>query len=599
MDRRSLVILAACLLLMLMWPQLMRELYPPKPQPGGTNRLAGATNTLAGTNAVAPAPVPAANGGAGAAAGLALPNQPEQTLTLTNELAAYVFTSHGGGLKSVDLFKYPEEVGCGKKKPGAGANHFASLNPHAPLPVLALLGGEALQGDNVYQLSRLPGGVRAEKTLSNGLQVVKEFRLASNYLVSATVRLENRAASALALPAQQFAAGAATPAHVQDDGTFMGFFWHDGEKARENGEAHFANRTLGCIPGTPRTEFRSEGAHNVAWVAAHNQFFTLALMPKEKAAEMAATRFLMPRPSAGELAENPKALTNQFAFQLSVFYAATNLAPGLAAQRDFVLYAGPKEYRTIERVSADLKHNLDVVMGYGGFFGWFARGLLLSMNALNALGLPYWAAIVSITVIIKLLFWPLTQAATRSMKRMQALQPQMKALQEKHKDDPVKANKRVMELMREHKVSPIGGCLPTLLQIPVLIGFFQMVRSAIELRGARFLWACDLSKPDTVWVIPGLNFNVNPLPLLMGVTMIWQARVMPMSPGMDPMQQKIMKYFPLVFLVLLYDYSAGLTLYWTVQNLLTIAQMKLTKTKDEPAAAPAPARPAPPVKKKK
>jgi YidC/Oxa1 family membrane protein insertase len=227
--------------------------------------------------------------------------------------------------------------------------------------------------------------------------------------------------------------------------------------------------------------------------------------------------------------------------------------------------------------------------------------LLLSMNGLNALGLGYGMAIIAITVIIKLVFWPLTQASTRSMKRMQALQPQMKAIQEKFKDDPAKMNRKMMEFMKEHKVSPLGGCLPLLLQIPVFIGFFQMVQSAIELRGARFLWACDLSKPDTIFTIPGLDFNVNPLPLLMGATMFWQATLTPPSPGMDPVQQKIMKYFPMIFLVILYNYSAGLTLYWTVQNLLSIAQMKLTKATEAKQAA-APARPvpaAPPPKKRK
>ena len=129
-------------------------------------------------------------------------------------------------------------------------------------------------------------------------------------------------------------------------------------------------------------------------------------------------------------------------------------------------------------------------------------------------------------------------------------------------------------------------------------GFFQMVQTAIELRGATFLWACDLSKPDTIFVIPGINFPFNPLPLLMGVTMLWQARLQPAAPGMDPAQQKMMKYLPLMFLLMLYNYSAGLTLYWTVQNLLTILQTKLTKSK-EPAAPVAPGKPLPPAPKKK
>jgi YidC/Oxa1 family membrane protein insertase len=168
------------------------------------------------------------------------------------------------------------------------------------------------------------------------------------------------------------------------------------------------------------------------------------------------------------------------------------------------------------------------------------------------------------------------------MKRLQALQPQMAAIKEKYKDDPAKMNKKTMEFMKENKVSPLGGCLPMLLQIPVFFGFYQMIQSAIELRGARFLWVKDLSQPDTLFLIPGTGFPFNLLPLIMGVTMLWQARLTPPSPGMDPMQAKLMRYMPLMFLVILYNFSAGLALYWTVQNLLTIAQTKLTKTATAP-----------------
>jgi YidC/Oxa1 family membrane protein insertase len=141
-------------------------------------------------------------------------------------------------------------------------------------------------------------------------------------------------------------------------------------------------------------------------------------------------------------------------------------------------------------------------------------------------------------------------------------------------------NQKTMEFMKENKVNPASGCFPMLLQIPVFFGFYKMLQSAIELRGASFLWVKDLSVADTIFTIPGIAFPVNPLPLFMGVTMLWQARMTPPSPSMDPMQQKIMKYMPLMFILFLYNYSAGLSLYWTVQNLLTIAQMKLTKNQD-------------------
>ena len=135
--------------------------------------------------------------------------------------------------------------------------------------------------------------------------------------------------------------------------------------------------------------------------------------------------------------------------------------------------------------------------------------------------------------------------------------------------------------------------------MPVFIGFFTMIRSAIELRGAHFLWVADLSKPDTLFMIPGLDFPFNLLPLLMGAAMFWQAHLAPPSPGMDPAQQKMMRYMPLMFLVFLYNYSSGLALYWTVNNLLTILQTKLTKSIQAPVAAPVPVSPLTPLSKRK
>jgi YidC/Oxa1 family membrane protein insertase len=607
MDRKSIIVLIICGALFMLWAYLTPRLYPPQPV-RRTNILSSATNTLSATTNV---PVPIESAATKSIAAPA-PGAPEELLVVTNDVARYTFTSHGGGLKLVELLKYPESVSCGSKKQAA-TNRVATLNHQARQPVLALAGRDALAGDGVFKLSRFTGvwpvgtnktravaGVRAEKQLATNLYLVNEFEIATNYLINARVRFENRAPHALGLPAQQWVAGTATPLNAQDEETFVGLQWSDGRSSSKRDRGYFDNKTLGCFPGTPRNDFSSEN-QPVTWAAAYNQFFFLALMPGVPGSALTATRFTLPSPDAEEIAADGRTLTNQFAIQVNLHQGATNLAAGQTLEREFLLYAGPKEYRVIERIAADQKNRLDDVMGYGGFFGFFARMLLLSMNGLNALGLGYGMAIIAITVIIKLVFWPLTQASTRSMKRMQALQPQMKAIQEKFKDDPAKMNRKMMEFMKEHKVSPLGGCLPLLLQIPVFIGFFQMVQSAIELRGARFLWACDLSKPDTIFTIPGLDFNVNPLPLLMGATMFWQATLTPPSPGMDPVQQKIMKYFPMIFLVILYNYSAGLTLYWTVQNLLSIAQMKLTKATEAKQAA-APARPvpaAPPPKKRK
>jgi YidC/Oxa1 family membrane protein insertase len=183
----------------------------------------------------------------------------------------------------------------------------------------------------------------------------------------------------------------------------------------------------------------------------------------------------------------------------------------------------------------------------------------------------------------------------RSAKKMQALAPQVTALKEKYKDDPQKFTQKQWELWRKNKVSPMSGCLPMLIQMPVFIGFFTMIRSAIELRGAHFLWVTDLSKPDTLFMIPGLNIPLNLLPLLMVGAMVWQSHLQPASPGMDPAQQKMMRYMPLIFLLFLYNYSSGMALYMTISTVLGIVQMQLMRRQADPA--PAPVSPPPKTKK--
>ncbi len=599
MDRTSIIVIVACLILIGLWTTVLTpKLFPPKPLPAGpTNAAAGSftnqigANQLAGTNGAVKIEETLS-----AAQPITNAIIPEQVLEVTHVQVRYVFSSHGGGVKEIDLLGYPETISTRRQKTPE-TNRVATLNRFSPAPSMAVLGGDGLQGDNVFTLSRTGDVVRAEKILTNGLNIVKEFQFASNYLVTATVRLENQSSAPLTLPAQEWVVGTATPIGPRDDGTAVGVLWYDGTKAQSDISAMWFNpRSFIFFPGTPRSEYRG-GASNVVWVAAHNQFFTLAAMPRVPAQEVVVRKIELPRFTGEEANLVATNAPPPVGYETALLYPPATLAPNQKVERQIILYAGPKEYQTLARIAGQFNNNLDGVMNYGGFFGFFSKALLIGMNGLhNAIRLPYGWAIIAITVLIKLIFWPLTQASTRSMKQMQALQPQMNAIKEKYKDDPMKMNRKTMEFMREHKVSPIGGCLPMVLQIPVFFGFYRMIQSAIELRGAHFLWVGDLSKPDTLFIIPGMSWvpfvgipgvglPFNLLPLIMGVTMLLQARMTPPAPGMDPTQQKIMRYMPLMFMVFLYRFSAGLTLYWTIQNLLTIAQTKLTKMKPEPAAA--------------
>jgi YidC/Oxa1 family membrane protein insertase len=578
MDRKSIILLVLSVALLMVWFPLVNHFYPPRPLPqAGTNVLG--TN-IAGLEALetkltAPAPTtfPAASDFVRAQAD-------EIQEGIENENARYIFTSHGGGLKQIELKKYPETVGH-RTKGAAALTRLASLNKAVPIPVLALIDGEMLQGDGFWQVRTNASGVEVEKSFTNGLRVVKTFQFGTNYLIIARVRMENQSSQPLLVPSHRLVIGTATPIGADEDASMLGFFWYDGTRAEHIGEAWFANRALGCFAGTPRTHYTNHAA-KVLWAAVHNRFFTLVVMPKDPGTAVSCRRIDLHTSDYGGGPGDPRGAAAPVGYESALVYPEVTIEPGRPLERQFEIFAGPKEYNTLARIGGDR----DLVMEFNGFFGFFAKLLLLSMNGLHALGLSYALTIIAITVIIKIVFWPLTQASTRSMKRMAKLQPQMKAIQEKYKDDPKKMNQKLMEFMKEHRVSPMGGCLPMVVQIPFFFGFYRMLQSAIELRGARFLWALDLSRPDTIWTIPGVGFPVNPLPLVMGATMFWQAHLTPPSPGVDPVQQKIMKYMPLMFMVFLYNFSAGLTLYWTVQNLLTIVQMKLTRSVNEPASAP-------------
>ncbi len=609
MDRKGIGILVVAFCLMLAWPALVNTLYPPKPVPPG------ATNSPAfGTNPPGAAFVPPA----GLTNDLVVPSLPMpqtpvtppaevlsapagELLVLENEQVRATFTSRGGGLRFVELKEYPAVVGC-RRRDQPQATALATLNDPAFSPAFVEFGVPGFGLNEEYQLSAAGGGVRAQRDLPGGLRVIKDYRIASNYVFYVTVRYENAGSQPVALPGGELVIGTASAQDRRETGEWLGAHWFDGSRAELVNLGWFANRFLGCIPGTPRNEFVA-GASNVAWAAVHNRFFTMIAVPDRPANQVVIRDFPLPRPTAAEREADGRLNPDPRAFQAALVFPGGALAPGQSVEHHFSLYAGPKEYFTLSRMRLDLES----VMDFSGFTGFFAKGLLLSLNGLHHFIPSYGWAIIALTVIIKALFWPLTAISTRSMKRMQVIQPELQAIREKYKNEPAKLQEKTMECMKRHKVNPAAGCLPLLIQFPVFIGFFFMLRTAIELRGATFLWVCNLAEPDTLFTIPGLGWvpflgvagvglPFNLLPLLMGGTSLWMAHLTPMSPQMDPTQQKIMRYMPVFFVVFLYNFSSGLTLYWTAQNLLSILQTKITRMKDEKANGKAP--PGTPVRKK-
>jgi len=243
--------------------------------------------------------------------------------------------------------------------------------------------------------------------------------------------------------------------------------------------------------------------------------------------------------------------------------------PGI---NSFILYAGPKEYDSLKALKVGLEHIVDF-----GFFSIIALPLFWVLKLFYTLTGNYGWAIVLLTTVVRIPFIPLVNKSQKSMKKMQDIQPKMAEVREKYKKDPQRMQKEMMELYKTHKVNPLGGCLPILLQIPVFFALYKILMIAIELRNAPFmLWIKDLSGPDTLFGhIPSSfpligGFAVGPLPILMGVTMLIQQKMTPTS--MDPTQNKMMMLMPVIFTFMFLNFASGLVLYWLMNNVFSIAQ---------------------------
>ena len=600
MDRTGKIILVVSVLAMIFgMPLAMRlgliKMSPPVADENSTdtNQVAQAgTNTPEETPPNPPAistSTPAATNQPAPPVGVEIPAVEESTLSLINASgkAMFTFTSLGGGVKRVDLLDYPKEVG------GDTGDPVALKNDGGLMPLLALQPPLKLENapnsPRPYQTNAIPHTlekvddytVRATADLPGGLmRVTKTFTLKDDYQLTAEVVLENITTNNL--PAQGYYLVAGSVAEPESTSRMMGMnfglMWFDGVEPVSVGPGWFQNYRMGCMCFGSKGERNNytQGQGNVAWAGAYSRFFAQVTMPENPSQTLVAHQLLVPTQ------EKP----NRKAFETAVALNLPAMVGGQSETYNFTVYTGPREYERLETIGNTHGNQLELIMDFGGWFGWVAKGLMMLMNWFYGVGLSYALAIIAITVLIKIVFWPLTARSTRSMKKMAAvnakMMPEIKIIRERYKDDYQKMNMKMMEIYKKFGVNPLsqmGGCLPMLIQIPIFFGFFTMLRTAIELRGAEFLWVADLSSPDTVMEIAG--FPINIMPLLMTATMFLQMRLQPPSPGMDPAQQAIMKYMPLMFVFILYSASAGLCLYWTVQNVLTIVQTKMTKIPED------------------
>lgn len=522
MDRRTILAIALSIVVVVGYSAVMTRFYPQQQQPGVESEVptAPAAPPTASGEAVASrsSSVPSLANGGVAGGLVAPPAEREAGIELANDWVTLTFGRRTGGLLSARLTRHVDEEG----KPLELVAEVARFHS-----------GQVVAGDGrvVEVVEARPAGRSLDLRLADGTTLHWSLE-DDSYLV----RLKVVAAAPIRL--------------VGPTG-----FSHKILSTRYYGNQGFA---YGTDKGQEKVPFEKLEADRyvdgpIPWLLTEDKYFLQGWIPS------------ISIPHAGLLVR---------VGEESDYTALLNLTVG---ETNFRVYVGAKEMDALAAV--------DPIFAKRIHFGWFrvvAEPMFYLLRFIHRLIGSWGVSIILVTVLIKLAFFKLTHNQQVSMKRMQALQPQMQEIRTKHKKDPQRMQREIMELYKRNKVNPMMGCLPMVVQIPVFLALYNVLLNAIELRHAPFLYLHDLAAPDALFGHVA-GFAVGPLPLIMGVTMWLQQQMTPTT--MDATQARMMKFLPIVFTLMFFNFPSGLVLYWAINNLLTIGQQILANR--EVAAAEA------------
>lgn len=476
-----------------------------------------------------------------------IPVDPEaRDITVDTPMFTAVINEQGGGFKSFVLKEYRTGMDL-----DSGPMQLFLPKESGDLPVLFSLdngGGTVLPSYTAERTAlALPTQQDQSKlvmtaTLAEGIQIVRTLTFyGDSYLIDVEYAVENitdtplQISPALSLSNEPFA-------HASPTSQFL-----------FAGPAAYVNGELEEIKAKRLTDGPVVLQGQVSWAGYVDNYFMTSVVPPTNGVQLVTVQGAGP---------HVRTLISE----------GIRILPARESQvYTYQLYFGPKKMEVLKEIGSDLAKSVDF-----GFFDIIAKPMLWLLNFFHQYSGNYGVAIILLTVLIKLVFWPLTQKGMKSMKNMQKLQPKVAKLREKFKGDPTKMNQEMMALYKTYKVNPLGGCLPMLLQLPFFFALYKVLLAAIELRHAPFmLWINDLSAPDRLWVgfdIPYLH-GIPILTLLMGASMYFQMKMTPTTA--DPMQARIMQFLPVVFTIMFVNFASGLVLYWFVNNLLSILQQQL------------------------
>ncbi len=458
------------------------------------------------------------------------PASAAKDVVVNTELYTAVFSNQGGSLKSLVLKKYKET-----NKPDG--KQVALIDEANPDRFALQTGSQGLSLPSSAVYGTVAGNLKINKdetrqldfiyTSPQGYSVKKTYVFhGGGYNIDLNTEIRNSGADKLTGALEYL------------------FPYQVGDKEKQSrfevsGAVVLADNEFKSVQLKDLEDKPKEYGKNILWAGFADKYFLSAVLSKD-----------------GSISSVKTAKGSGKFINSTLVSPAFAIAPGQAFSVSYRLFFGPKDLDILKAQGNSLERVLDL-----GWFSAIAKPLLYILKFFYKYTHNYGVAIIIITVILKILFFPLTHKSYKSMKEMQKLQPKMLELREKYKDDREALNRATMELYKTHKVNPLGGCLPMVVQIPVFFALYKALMFSIELRHAPFmLWITDLSAKDPYYVTP----------IIMGATMFIQQKMTPST--MDPAQAKIMLALPIVFTFMFLNFPAGLVIYWLVNNILTIAQ---------------------------
>lgn len=506
------------------------------------------------------------------------PSETETTQFLANDVIEVTVSSHGATIKDIVLKEYP-------------ATQDVDSDPvhldFSSRPAFMISGVPGLAPTDSYELSVSDGGntIVATRKTQSGLRHERTFSLLDDYRMQVTDAFSTSESEGVLLPASSIALGPMAMIESKSKTRGISYLGLDTmPDVAGQDVTHWGKKKLPAMFGGSSSRFscarpnaanmpvniESSIAQPLTWVAAKNKFFVQILAPEGGAEDCV---FFAERRTDARSLEIAKVAAD-------LKLPGKTLIAGETYRRSYSYYAGPKKQDLLKT----LPNNQGAVMQFGwwAWFRWVCGLLLTTLNLIHSVLPNYGVAIIILTIIVKVVFWPLTHKGTESAKKMQQLQPKIAELREQYKDQPQKLQKAQMAMYKEEGVNPMASCLPMVVQLPIFIALFTVLRSAVELRFAGFLWIADLSEPEGLFAAL-LPIPLNILPLFMTITMVLQQRLTP-SAG-DPQQQKMMMIMPVVMLFIFYNMASALVLYWSISQCLSIVQLLHQRRKGSAAKA--------------